>query len=317
MNATIENDFKVTTINKEQIARNVKEYNATPLLENPEALRKKAAEDGFLFFKNILPKGKVKALRKKVLQLLDSEGMINKDYELDEAIAHEKCKELNNYGASCASNYIYAQVYKMPEFHELACLPELINIFKILFNTPDVLVHSRNIMRLMFPTKNASPTMPHQDVIYINGTKDTWTSWIPIGNAPIEIGNLTLKKGSHLDGVLDTYPCKGAGGRQCADSDGPEWIKFDYECGDLVVFGSHNVHQSVPTSRPNNIRLSVDFRFQDATKAVHPSSFEPHMGILPWEKVYEDWKGYDDLKYYWKKMRLNIDKSNAWESHAE
>ena len=159
-------------------------------------------------------------------------------------------------------------------------------------------------MRLVVPAKNVHPTAPHQDIVYIHGTPNTWTTWVPLGNCPIEIGNLTFLRGSHKAGVLPVMRGKGAGGLECklTGVDG-EWIHFNYQAGDLVTFPSQVVHKSVPTQRPERIRLSLDYRFQPVSEPVHVSSMEPHMGVIGWDEIYRDWPE-DTYKYYWKKQPL-------------
>ena len=42
---------------------------------------------------------------------------------------------------------------------------------------------------------------------------------------------------------------------------GARWVTYEYEPGDLVVFGMHTLHGGV-TNSTDTVRLSIDSRFQ-------------------------------------------------------
>ena len=280
-------------------------FDATQLLNQPEELIARAEKDGFLFFKNIVPKIELLKLRKQVLKLLKKVDLLSDEHALMEGIVDfGKINKLKKPTGTCGNDYIYSLVQKMKLFHKIAHHPNIISIFKTLFKD-EVLVHPRNIMRIVMPSKGTYPTDPHQDFVYINGTLNTWTSWIPLGDCPMETGNLAIMRGSHKFGMLPVVPGKGAGGLSAIlDGLQQEWIHFNYEVGDLVMFTSQTVHKSIPTQNPERIRLSIDYRYQALSQPVHPSSLQPHM-MLTWNDIYKNW-GADELKYYWKKMDLNI-----------
>ena len=56
---------------------------ANNLLGDPEALRKRMLEDGYLFIRGLQNPDRVKAARKVVLENLRLNGQINADYPLD------------------------------------------------------------------------------------------------------------------------------------------------------------------------------------------------------------------------------------------
>ena len=291
---------------------NSKKFNATPLLNNPKELRECAMEQGFLFFKDVLPKDKLLQLRIKVLHLLNGQGLLNRNKPLKDGLADlDTCSRQYAFGVSCGTKELYENIYKLSEFHEIAHQPELLNIYRILFNTENIIPHPRNIMRLILPMQGVAPTPPHQDFTYINGTVDTWTSWIPLGDAPAKIGSLAIKNGSHQEGLLNTISAQGAGGRESVLPNQDNWIELDYEIGDFSTFSSLTVHKALKSTDPSIIRISLDLRYQDAGKVIHPSSLTPHENILEWAKIYEAWKGYDQLKYYWEKLDLKLDNTIA------
>jgi|SaaInlStandDraft_1057018.scaffolds.fasta_scaffold28038_2 ectoine hydroxylase-related dioxygenase (phytanoyl-CoA dioxygenase family) len=282
------------------------EYDSSGIITDGTALMARASEDGFLFFRNLLPAEKVMDLRRDVLAILEEESLLCEEHSLMEGIASTKrVAELQNPAGTCGTREIYQKVQQMEKFHQLAHHPKVLEVFENLFGG-DVLVHPRNIMRIVMPAEGVFPTDPHQDYIYINGSLDTWTSWIPLGDCPMPTGNLAVLKGSHRMGLLPVKDGRGAGGL-CALVDDAEhdWIHFDFKCGDVLMFSSQTVHKSVPTQHPERIRLSLDFRYQSRSEPIHPSSLHPHMGYLNWEEVYSNWKS-DGLKFYWEKHELNL-----------
>ncbi|MDA1044784.1 MAG: phytanoyl-CoA dioxygenase family protein, partial [Verrucomicrobia bacterium] len=150
----------------------------------------------------------------------------------------------------------------------------------------------------------STPTPPHQDYIYIQGTHHFWTLWFPLGDCPLELGGLSVLRGSHREGVLDVMPARGAGGKEAilCDTD-YEWVQGDYACGDIITFPSHMVHRGLPNQMGSRVRLSCDIRYQPADAEIEEGSLKIHMGVADWDEIYADWKR-DDLKYYWRKRSL-------------
>ena len=71
-------------------------------------------------------------------------------------------------------------------------------------------MHPMKISRLVFPQNTAFSTPPHQDFVPIQGTTDTYTCWIPLGDCPREHGGLTVRAGSHQSGVYELHLTRGA-----------------------------------------------------------------------------------------------------------
>ncbi len=66
-------------------------------------------------------------------------------------------------------------------------------------------------------------------------------------------------------------------------------------------------------STSNQLRYSVDCRFQSYDEAVSPLEIvfpNQAKGGRTWESTYADWK-HDDLKYYWRNLPLHIKPSLA------
>jgi ectoine hydroxylase-related dioxygenase (phytanoyl-CoA dioxygenase family) len=199
----------------------------------------------------------------------------------------------------------YVDVYRLEAFHRLAQHPAILAILQTLLGET-VLAHPRNIARLMFPTKANAPTPPHQDHIFIQGSKTVFTCWMPLGDCPESLGGLSVLRGSHRLGVLPVRAADGAGGRVVVlDDVEQEWCHGDFQAGDVLVFHSLTVHKSIPNLNRNHIRLSCDYRYQPISLPIEEKSLRTHCDVLPWDEVYAGWQS-TDLQYYWRKYELDF-----------
>ena len=298
----------VTSSPEPAAVRKIPFVDSTPLLGNAEALRERAAGDGFLFFQKLLPPDELSALRAEMLAIVEHHGW--RQPRQDKLGGRINLAALNevpeedmriDIGVSKAA---YNDVQKLERFHRLPHHPRLLALYRTLFGA-EVLVHPRHIGRMITGHKAVSPTPPHQDFPLIQGTAATWTCWFPLGDCPRAHGGLTILKGSHRNGYIPIQPAKGAGGlavQLCPWE--VEWAEGDYEAGDVITFPSHTVHKALRCQDKELIRLSLDVRYQSAADVVEEKSLKPHCD-LTWEQIYAGWQRAD-LKYYWRKLPLNL-----------
>ena len=282
----------------------LQEHNA--LLDDPQALRQQMADDGFLFFRGLLPADEIVALRRNILQICDNHGWIAPGAELMDGIADPSADAMEPFCGVGVPPEAYGDVQCLESFHRLAHNPRLVAMLGQLFDE-NVLVHALKIARLMIPAKGNAPTPAHQDHIFIQGTKTVYTCWMPLGDCPRELGGLSVLRGSHKLGVLPVRAAEGAGGRHVIlDSDvDQEWFQTDFNVGDVLVFHSLTVHKSIPNLTENRVRLSVDYRYQPPSLPIEEKSITPHCDVLPWEKIYAGWKS-KELQYYWQQYDLEF-----------
>jgi ectoine hydroxylase-related dioxygenase (phytanoyl-CoA dioxygenase family) len=213
-------------------------------------------------------------------------------------------------------NAAYAEIQKIRAFHALAHHPRVLQVYRELLGD-EVVPHPRHIARLILPAQFNKPTPPHQDYIHIQGTKNVWTMWIPVGDCPREMGNLTAIRGSHKDGLLPVAAAQGAGGLEAHLCAGDyEWVEDDFEAGDVLTFPSLMVHKALTPKVTDRVRLSCDFRFQRADEEIEAASLRPHGDVVTWDEVYAEWPEDDPLRYYWKKHDLRMaewDDSIRWQ----
>jgi hypothetical protein len=283
--------------------------DSTPLLSSPNELRARAHEDGFLFFKKFLPAELLWELRGQILEIVDRYGWLKKGTNRMDGIGDLDTIAL---GDSLDSHWkyigiglnAYQDIQRLELFHSLQHHPKIIDLYEKLFQAT-ILPHPRAIARALLPSPSLAPTPPHQDFLYIQGTHSFWTCWFPIGDCPMDLGGLSVLRGSHREKVLNVATAPGAGGKEsilCGLD--YTWVQDNFECGDILTFPSHMVHKALPNRKPGTIRLSCDYRFQSTKEEIDRSSLEPHMGCLTWPEIYEGWKS-EDLKYYWEKHTLH------------
>lgn len=274
--------------------------DSSGLLGDTPTLRSRAGAEGYLCFRELVPGRIVLAVREEIAGLLARHGWIDEGTNPVDAITHREPR----IEGQPAYFDVYDELQKLESFHTLAHHPAILGVFRTLFGE-EVLVHARHIARLIFPgiVKHATP--PHQDFIHIQGTPDTWTCWMPLGDCPRELGGLAILPRTHRDGILPTVPSLGAGGAGIPDEHlKGDWLYDDLPCGSFLTFHSHTVHRGMPNVTPDRMRLSVDFRYQPASRPTNAFSFEPHYARLTWEQIYAGWKSRE-FQYYWKRRELN------------
>ena len=72
----------------------------------------------------------------------------------------------------------------------------------------------------------------------------------------------------------------------------------------MVIFNSLTVHRGMP-NRSDQVRLSVDFRYQPRSEPMYEINLEPHRGVAEWDELYAGWTR-EEIKYYWKAHDLEV-----------
>jgi len=223
-------------------------------LHNPEELRRRLAETGYLFLKGIVNKAELLALRREILLLCQEHGWLNPTAALLDGAFRGGA--FPDYSGEYMR--LYRKLQKIERFNELSRLPEIMQLFEQLL-ADEVLAQPRTIARISFPQHYANTTQAHQDFFYIRGTPETYTAWIPVGDCPRELGGLALLERSHLLGFLPHEPAIGAGKHGLRTRQfGLPWLSASYELGDMVIFHSYTIHGALDNQTLDQMRLSVD-----------------------------------------------------------
>ena len=178
-------------------------------LTHPEELRVRMRRDGYLFFRSLIDREAIQAVRRDILALCRNAGWLAEGSPLIEGRAAPGERHVEPQPDYMA---VYDGVMKLEAFHALAHDPAMLAMYRDLLGEA-VLVHPRNIARIIFPQNTKYTTPAHQDFIHIQGAPETFTSWIPLGDCPRALGSLSILAGSHRRGLLATHAAYGAGGR--------------------------------------------------------------------------------------------------------
>lgn len=265
-------------------------------------LRQRAATEGYLFFKGLLPVAELMRVRADMLAVVERYGWRQPGQDqlgggLDLAALNQVPDEAmrKDIGVSHAA---YHDVQKLESFHRLPHHPNLLRLYSGLF-AQEVFVHPRHIARMITGHRAMHPTPMHQDFPLVQGSPNTWTCWFPLGDCPRAMGALTVLRASHHQGYLPIQPAQGAGSIAVQLCAGQEvWVEGDFSAGDVLTFPCFTVHKALPSQHPAQIRLSIDARYQAIDEPIEEKSLKPHCK-LTWEEVYADWP-QASIQYYWR-----------------
>lgn len=231
--------------------------DSAPALDDTETLRARLTDEGYLFFRGLLPADVVDDVRTQIARILFDSHWLAPGSAAEELMASDRAVEEGSAGFFGA----YTAIQSTEAFHNLAIRPELLDLSARLLGEPSF-AHPAHICRIAPPSPGAKPTPIHQDYRFIQGCIDTLTTWLPLSAAPPEIGGLRVLSGSPRLGVLPVKPSDGPGMMRAeADEEHPEWRTATYQPGDVLLFTSLTVHGAMP-NRTRQLRLSADFRYQ-------------------------------------------------------
>lgn len=272
-------------------------YEANALLGDPDAVQARLQEDGYLFFRNIVPVDALLALRDQITEVLADLGWIEGGEQ--RMAARAICRPRREGQPKFFE--AHDRIVKLEALHSLAHNEQLMNVMRQALGAT-AFPHPLSITRLVFPDSPELSTPPHQDFPNNQGSPNLTAAWMPLGECRMEDGSLAIMEGSNKFGVLPLDFHLGAGNRQAVLNDDVlqcRWVGADFNPGDIVVFSALTVHRALDNKNVERMRLSVDYRYQVEGEALTPICLEPHFQRLSWEEIYRDWQS-DALKYYWR-----------------
>ncbi len=273
----------------------------------PHSLREEISSRGYTLIRGLIARSDIDNVLGGITKILSDAGWLLPDLDPLEHIADN--------AAACGDpdpsfKRTYREVFNLESFHALPHHPALKGVMNMLVGE-QVLVHPKPIGRLIFPNCDRLRVHAHQDYRFMSGDPECFTVWIPLHDCPTDLGPLQILEGSHRFGVIahedeDLHVPEISAG---ALTDG-DWAGGQINAGDVLIFHSLTVHAASPNRSPR-LRISMDCRFQDCGRAIHPGNlaFAGESG-KSWEATYADWRS-NDLKYYWKGMPLKFQPSKS------
>ena len=278
------------------------------LLNDSSKLRKQLRDDGYLFFRGIIPKNEILQLRLQILEICQEAGWLRPDAKLMDGLTdHAPLLEGED-----KYNDVYARVQALEAFHRLKFNKDIISLMESIFQEP-VFPFPQTIGRMAFPNDNARKTHPHQDWIFVGGSTETISCWAPLGDIPLEVGGLQVLEGSHKSGFLEPRVALGPGHRTVDIDPSLEWVQSGYQAGDLLMFKMLTIHGAAPNLTSDMMRLSTEFRYTGESHMIAEDWLLPH-GLdmdLTWEILEKDWSD-SSIAHYWERWDNLKIKKHEW-----
>ncbi|MDA0711413.1 MAG: phytanoyl-CoA dioxygenase family protein [bacterium] len=155
-------------------------------------LERRMGEDGYLFLKGLLNKEEVAAARQEVMNRLMAAGVLDRNFPAMEGIAAPE----SQVDGRATGTFMPALAGNNPPLDKVIHEGPMIDFYTRFLGGP-VSYFDYTWFRCKRPGVNTATT-PHCDIVYMGrGTKNLYTSWIPYGDVPLEMGGLILLEGSH------------------------------------------------------------------------------------------------------------------------
>jgi Phytanoyl-CoA dioxygenase (PhyH) len=242
------------------------------------ALREQYEAQGYLWLKGLLDRAEVLAFRARYFSAFEAVGLLKPGSAPSDGIYS---------GLPMPNpNKWLVEIVRWAEYEAFCLAQPIRRFYEALFEGAPYL-HKRKLIRHMLPG-DPSATGAHYDLIYLRGGTDRLcTSWIPIGDTPVEMGGLVYLERSHLWGRrneaqfnaenqhlppaerISAYNRQTQSGwlgkdlAMLADDLDLRWLVADYEAGDMMVHSPYLIHAStMNVDADMRIRLSTDIRYQ-------------------------------------------------------
>ena len=241
------------------------------ILDDVRAQQSRMAEDGYLFFRRFFDPELVLAARREILLKYAIIGEVDStDHPLIDGILQEP-----SYVDQVNLLAFAESVRTGKAYLDLVLNDKLLSFYAQFLGGP-VGCFSFKWPRFVRPGEG---TGTHCDVVYVGrGTRNLWSSWIPIGDVPRIEGGLVMLEGSHRATQLRDYWGKDADRDKVGwlsddplelhRSLGGRWLTADFEAGDVLCFSVYLAHASLDNNSPvRRCRLASDTRYQLASEA--------------------------------------------------
>lgn len=252
---------------------------------DPDELRRRYAEDGYLYLRGYLDPAASRATRAAYFSLFDP-AYLKPGSSQEEGIFSGRLPEgLPAHGVQGHPAYTFV---RGDAFEGFASQRRLQDLAESVLDGP-VRRLPRSIVR-HFDRASGRASRAHTDYTYLDeGSDRLVTMWVPLGDCPLATGGLVYLEGSHRMDASDLEPLRTVTDRPgdarplshdlawVSESTGRRWMWADYRAGDVAVHSPHMVHASLDTGT-DAMRLSADIRFIRDGDRVDPRWLKPWAG---------------------------------------
>jgi hypothetical protein len=263
---------------------------------DPEALRERLEQDGYLFVPGLLDREAVRAGRLELLRHVQAQGALDPAYPIEDGVLRPDADELGLWQAYPSSSDVLLSVLQGERMTRLFA------------GLLDGAVRSYDFIWLRNQPRSHG-VEPHCDLVFMGrGTPGVLSCWTPFGDIALGGGGLMLLEDSHRKSVVrladylrqdvDSYcvngpnadavrdgtmrwehwdrpaPGRDWGGEIAEDAValraewGGRWLTAPrFRMGDVLIFNMRTVHAGTDNNT-NTLRLSTDSRYQRADAPV-------------------------------------------------
>jgi len=245
--------------------------DSAALLADPPSLRRRFAEDGYLYLKGVLERDAVRAARREVFDRLAAVGEIREPAE-DGIFTGDSRRDALEPDRGRFWRSVSEGLRLRAVSHGAGVAAVLAAVFGEPARAQDYL-----FLRAGPPGR---ATDLHFDYPFFTRAHDrVCTVWLPLGDVPVSEGPLVVVEGSHryrdlIDPMIGHDISKnperraafGADAIAFAEQRGTRLLTRDFEAGDFALFGMYTAHGSLDNDSPaGRVRLSCDVRWQPAS----------------------------------------------------
>jgi len=251
--------------------------DSSGLMDDPAGLRRRLADDGYLFLRGVVDPATIAAARSEILARLQAVGEIEPGGEgvfTGRSDRREREPDLGRFWQSVSEG---------PRFRAASHGPAIERLMSAIAGEP-ARAQDYAFLRVGVP---GCATGLHFDYPFFTRAHDqVWTVWLPIGATPIERGPIVVVEGSHrfkdmidtLNGFdvvkTDRKATVSLDQVAFARSRGARLLTADFQPGDLALFGMYTLHGSLDHHDDSRrVRVSCDVRWQPSRLPIDERYF--------------------------------------------
>lgn len=221
-------------------------------LGNRDLLMSIKREQGYWFFRDVLDRDALGAMRERYMAELYSRDLV--DAGSNEPIWNGTTPIEIDDGVTSSR---FPRLREGRVWENFVADPRIAGFFGELAGEQPEWLTASDYYRIVPPGQDRGEdafALRHQDGNGLPGL-DFVTCWIPLSDADADVGGLALMLGSHRHGVV---PPDRWFDKDVAPDDG--WARADYRLGDVVMFPSSVLHSGMRNRSSNRFRMSLDIR---------------------------------------------------------